>query len=143
MLRYIVLLLTLPVMGLLKHPPDIGGHNIPPIIYVFMNTKILTKFQLYILKCSHFTGISSICHLYSALIIKTSFCEPRPSKNGHSFISWNDKAVKFGQNLSNIWIWKVRKCVTKNKILLNQFACHYYYTLLTNVTSKDTPRKSI
>ena len=74
-----------------------------------MKTKILTKFHVYILICSHFTAISSICHFYSAFTVKLSFCEHRPSKNGHSFKSWYDKVIKFGQNVSNIWIWKVEK----------------------------------
>ena len=42
-----------------------------------IKTKVLTKFQVYIYIscCSHFTAISSICHLYSLLTIKSSFCE--------------------------------------------------------------------
>ena len=67
-----------------------------------MKTKILAKFQVYILSCSHFTAISSICHLYSVLTVKSSFCEHCPSKNGHGFKSWNNKAMKFSQNASNM-----------------------------------------
>ena len=46
-----------------------------------MKTKILAKFQVYILSCSHFTAISNICHLYSDLPVKLSFYEHRPSNN--------------------------------------------------------------
>ena len=68
-----------------------------------MNTMILTQFQVYILSCSHLTAISSICHFYSVLTVKSLFCEHCPSKNGHGFKSFNDTAMKFGQNASNMW----------------------------------------
>ena len=40
-----------------------------------MKTKILTKFQAYMLRFSHFTASLSICHLYSVLTVTLSFCE--------------------------------------------------------------------
>ena len=69
-----------------------------------MKTKILTKFQVYIISCSYFTAILSIYQLYSVLTVKSSFCEHRPQKNGHSFKSWNDTAMKFVKSASNMWI---------------------------------------
>ena len=74
-----------------------------------MKTKILTKFKVYILTCSHFKAISSTYQVYSVLTVKSSFCEHHPSNNGHNFKSWNDTAMKFGRNATNVWIWKVKK----------------------------------
>ena len=80
------------------------------IVWKTMENNRKTKKTIEIVKkipCSHFTAISSICHLYSVLTVK-SFCEHCPSKNGHSFKSWNDTAMKFGRNASNMWTWKVK-----------------------------------
>ena len=63
-----------------------------------MKTKILTKVQVYILNYSHFTDISSICHLCSVLTVKSTFCVNHPSKIGQSFKIWNNTAMKFDQN---------------------------------------------
>ena len=52
-----------------------------------MKTKILTKFQVYILSFSHSTAISSICHVDSVLTIKESFCKHRSPENSHNFKS--------------------------------------------------------
>ena len=41
---------------------------------IFMKTKILTKYKVYILSCPHFTAISNICNVYSVLTVKSSFC---------------------------------------------------------------------
>ena len=73
-----------------------------------MNTKLLAKFQVYIFRCSHFRGILSICHFYSILTVKSSFCEHRPSINGHCLRSC-DTALKFGQNALGMWIWEEKK----------------------------------
>ena len=35
-------------------------------------------------------------------------------ENGHSFKSLNDTTMKFNKNAWNIWIWKVKKYVTKD-----------------------------
>ena len=70
---------------------------------ILLKTKILTNLQVYVLSCLHFTAISSVCHLYSVLAVKSSFCEHRPSKNGHSFKSCNDTAMKFDQNVYEKW----------------------------------------
>ena len=53
-------------------------------------------------------------HLCSVLTIKSSFCEHRSPKNGHNFKSWYDTTKKFSRNASDMWIWKVKKCVNKN-----------------------------
>ena len=45
-----------------------------------IKTKILTRFQVYILSSSHFIAISNICLLYSAFTIKSLSCEDRLSK---------------------------------------------------------------
>ena len=50
-----------------------------------MQTKILAKFQVYILLFSYFTATLSICYLHSVLSVKSSFCEHWSSKHGHSF----------------------------------------------------------
>ena len=42
-----------------------------------MKTKILTKFQVHILNCSHFTAISIIFDFYSVLTAKPSFFEQK------------------------------------------------------------------
>ena len=74
-----------------------------------IKTKFLTKFQVYILSGSHFTAVSRICHLYSVLTVKSSFCEHHPSKSVHSFKSCNDAAMKFDKNASNMLVRKVNK----------------------------------
>ena len=69
-----------------------------------MKTKILTKFQVYILTWSYLTATSSICYLYCVLTVKSSFCEHCFSTNGHSFKICDDTAYKFDQKASNMWI---------------------------------------
>ena len=56
-----------------------------------LKTKILTKFQVCVLSCSHFTSISIISHLYNVLTVKSSFCEHCPSNKRHRFKSYVSK----------------------------------------------------
>ena len=74
----------------------IKDRNCKNILYrrnTLMKTKILTKFQVYILSFSHFRAILRTCLFYSVLTVKSSFCEHRLSKNGYSFKSWIDTTL--------------------------------------------------
>ena len=79
-----------------------------------MKAKILTKYisyfdKVYILLTkyiSYFVHILqlSFCHLYNVLTLNSLFCDHCPSQNCNGFKSCNDKAIKSGQNASNMWI---------------------------------------